>query len=292
MSKLHIYKWTDVKDPKGVIQVSHGINEHGERYNEFAKFMNDNGYIVYMEDHTSQGKSRSKDEEVVYFGKNGDQRLVLDLIHTKNEIKKDYPDLPIYVLGHSLGTSIIRKYIQNHGCDYEKVIINGGGLAPIKGMNLVIGIGNFLSLFGSKRPSKFFDNIFRQTQLKLKEKVEIDHFIEWLTRDEDINQRDMKDEYLYIRLSVSAFVDMLKLIRDVNKVKSIEKAKHDKPILIMSGTHDPATNFGELVVDLHNIYTTFGYNSRYKLYPEGRHDTLQEINRLEVYQDILDFLEE
>jgi alpha-beta hydrolase superfamily lysophospholipase len=289
-NELCVYIWDEVQNPKAVIQVSHGLNEHGNRYDEFGKYMNKNGYIVYMEDHVSQGRSRTENEETVYFGKKGDMALVSNLIYTKELIKKEYPHLPVFVFGHSLGTSIIRRYIQVYGNDYDGVILNGGGVQKITGMSLVIVFGRFLSLFKAKKPSKFFDNMFRQTQLKLLEKVELNHFIQWLTRDEEINQSDLNDPYLFIRVSVSSFVDMLTLIRDVNKRKNIEKGKHEKPILLMSGTHDPATNFGEGIKDLHKIYKSLGYNSHYKLYENGRHDTLREINRLDVFEDIVTFI--
>ena len=290
-NELHTYIFNNVKKPKGVIQISHGINEHGLRYKEFAEFMNKNDLVVYIEDHVSQGLSRREDEEdVVYFGENGKEVLVDGLITVKNKIKEDYPDLAVYIVAHSLGTSIVRKYIQNHGCDYEKVILNGGGYTPNKGMGLIIFIGNIIKLFGKLKPSNFFDKSFRRIQYSLKEKVEIDHFIEWLTRDKELNERDKEDQFLYIRLSISAYVDMLKLFKEVNTQSNIKKAKHDTKILLMSGTHDAATDFGKAVIRLHNLYTQFGYTSLYRLYKEGRHDSFKETNRKEIYQDIVDFI--
>lgn len=288
--ELCLYVWDEVTNPKAVIQVSHGLNEHGYRYDEFATFMNQKGYIVVMEDHTSQGLSRKTEEETVYFGKHGDNVLVSNLIYTKEYIQTHYPALPIFVLGHSLGTSIIRKYIQTYGCDYDGVILNGGGYSKTTGMSLVILYGRLLSLFKAKKPSKFFDNLFRQTQLKLLDKVKLNHFIEWLTRDKAIHQSDLQDPYLFIRVSVAGFTDMLSLIHDVNQIKRIKAAVHTKPILLLSGTHDPATNFGEGVKDLHKIYKSLGYNSHYKLYESGRHDSLREINRQDVFLDIADFI--
>lgn len=292
-NQLHTYIFDDIEVPKGVVQISHGINEHGLRYKEFAEFLNTHGYIVYLEDHVSQGNSRTKEDgDVVYFGKHGEKVLVDGLKTVRDKIQLDYPDLPVYIVGHSLGTSIIRRYIQVYGCNFEKVILNGGGYQNPRGLGMAIFLGTFLSLFGDRKPSKLFDSTFRRLQLSLQEKVEIDHFIEWLTRDKEKNERDKTDAFLYIRLSVSAYTSMFKLFKQVNQMKHIKKAVHDKRIYLLSGTHDAATSFGEQTIELHNIYTNLGYNSRYNLYIEGRHDSFQEINRLEVYQDILTFIGE
>lgn len=292
-NELHTYIFDDVKKPKGVFQVLHGINEHGLRYKEFAEFLNKNGFICYAYDHVSQGKSRTEEDgDVVYFGKNGGDVLVDGLNTIRKQIQKDYPNLDIYLFGHSLGSMIIRKYLHDYKNRYKKIILNGSGLSEGNGLTLGIILGNIMKLFGKKKPSNMFDNMFRQTQLKLNEKVEIDHFIEWLTRDKEKTELNKVDEYLYIRLSTSVFVDMLKMIQEINVLTNIQHSHFDVPTLLMSGTHDPATNFGEDVVELHKTLIEFGFESSYKLYPEGRHDTLQEINREEVYNDILNWIGE
>ncbi len=213
-NELHLYIWNNVEKPKGVIQIVHGINEHGLRYCSFAEFLNSKGYIVYLHDQLSQGQSRTdKDKDVVYFDKNGVDSLKFGVVAVYNEIVNDYPDIDIYALGHSLGAGVLRACLIDDVVSYKKVVLNGTGLASIKGMGVIIFIGSLLQLLGSKKPSRFFDNIFRTTQYKLKEKVEMDHFIEWLTRDKDQNEIDKLDKYLYIRLSVSVFVDMIKLFK-------------------------------------------------------------------------------
>lgn len=132
--------------------------------------------------------------------------------------------------------------------------------------------------------------MFRQTQYKLKQKVKMEHFIEWLTRDEEKTETNKKDAFLYISLSVSSFVTILDLFKIINKKSNIQKGNKSLQILLLSGTHDPATNFGNDIVALNELYQDAGFSCAYKLYQEGRHDTLQEINRNEVFQDILDFL--
>lgn len=292
-NSLQVYVFDDVIKCKGIVQLVHGINEHGMRYEEFALYLNSQGYIVYIHDHVSQGLSRTyADKDVVYFGKNGRDVLVNGLNIVRSLIKKDNPGMKIFVFGHSLGSMVIRKYLLDFDNEYEKIVLNGGGFTEAKGLGFIILVGNVLKLFKKRKPSNFFDNIFRQTQLKLNKKVEIDHFIEWLTRDKEKTKINLTDSYLYIRLSVSVFVDMLKMIKEINNIKKIKLKRVNTKILVMSGTHDAATNFGEDTKRLNDVFNDVGYDSTLILYQEGRHDTLQEINRKEVFKDITTFFED
>ena len=290
-NELHTYIFDEVKDPKGVVQIAHGLNEHGLRYTEFAEFLNQSNYIVVIIDHLSQGYSRTPDEKYVDFGKKGHLKLVDGLNSCRKYIQESYPNLPVFALGHSMGTMIIRYYLQTQENEYEKVILNGGGYTKTDGIGTGILIGRILTIFKAKRPSKFFDNIFRQTQYKLREKTEIDHFIEWLTRDNEKTESNKSDPFLFIRLSTRSFLVNLLMIKHINTIENIYNTNLDVPILLLSGSHDPATNFGEGILELDALYNKQGIDSRYIIYEEGRHDTLQETNRQEVYHDILQFLE-
>jgi lysophospholipase len=290
-NQLHTYIFDGLKSPKGVLLIVHGLNEHGLRYKEFAQFVNQSELLVIAFDHISQGHSRKENETVVDFGKNGDKVLVNGLDSVTKYIQKEYPDLPLYVFGHSMGTMIIRYYLQTHKNPFQKVILNGGGYSDLKGINIGIFIGKILCLFKAKKPSKFFDNLFRQTQYKILEKTQIDHFIEWLTRDKEKTELNKQDSFLFIRLATRSFLVNLLMIKYINKVDHIFGTNLDTPILLLSGSHDPATNFGEGIIELNALYQKAGIQSQYIIYEEGRHDTLQEINREEVFKDILQFLE-
>lgn len=290
-NNLHTYIFEDAINPKGVVQIVHGLNEHGLRYIEIAEFLNRSGYIVVIFDHLSQGYSRRPDETYVDFGKNGHEVLVDGLNSIRIYIQKIFPNLPIIALGHSMGTMIIRYYLQTHKNEYDKVILNGGGYTPINGLNIGILIGRFLCIFKARKPSRFFDKLFRQTQFKIREKTDIDHFIEWLTRDQKKTELNKQDPFLYIRLTTRAFLVNLIMIKHINTIDNIYNTNLDTDILLLSGSHDPATNFGEGIKELDVLYNKIGISSNYIIYDEGRHDTLQEINREEVFNDILQFLE-
>lgn len=291
-NELHCYVWEKVENVKGVVQILHGVNEHGLRYIEFAEFLNRNGYVVYLTEHLSQGLSRtSKDGEVVDFGRSGHLKLIDGMNKTRALIKEEYKGSKIYAVGHSLGALIIRNYLLHNENEYEKIILTGSGLSSVKGLGSLMFYGNILSLFKGNKPSKLFDGLFRKTQLKLNEKVKINHFIEWLTRDEELTQLNKKDKYLFIRLSVNSFMSLLKLIKDANNIKMMnDKYSSNVNVLVLSGTHDPSTLFGEDSRVLYEYLREIGLKGSLRLYSEARHDLLQETNRKEVFKDILEFI--
>ncbi len=135
---LHLCVWNKVLEPKGVVQILHGVNEHGQRYAEFAEFLNGQGYIVYITDHFAQGQSRTETSGTyVDFTKKGHKILVDGLNQTKEMIKRDYPGLKIYALGHSMGALILRNYLLWNHNDYEKIIFIGAGLSSTKMMTIL-----------------------------------------------------------------------------------------------------------------------------------------------------------
>ena len=291
---LHTYMFDDVTFIKGVVQLLHGINEHGLRYKDFAEFLNSKGYIVYIHDYVSQGLSRTEVDNTrntVYFGKKGNDVLVDGINTIRERIKTDFPNTDIYLFGHSLGSILARMYLIKHQNQYKKIILNGASYDSLKGINTAILLGNIMKLYKRTKPSSFFDQQFRKTQYRMNEVTTINHFIEWLTRDKDYTKKNLKDKFLYIRLSVSAFVDLFKAYKTINNKNNILNMNLDVPILLLSGTHDASTNFSEGTTDLHNLFIAAGFNSTIITYEEGRHDTLQEINRETVYQDIIDFME-
>jgi alpha-beta hydrolase superfamily lysophospholipase len=291
-NELHCYVWEKVENVKGVVQILHGVNEHGLRYIEFAEYLNRNGYVVYLTEHLSQGLSRtSKDGEVVDFGKSGQLKLIDGMNKTRALIKEEYKNQKIYAVGHSLGALIIRNYLLYNKNEYEKIILTGSGLSSVKGLGGFMFFGGIISMFKGNKPSKLFDGLFRKTQLRLNEKVEINHFIEWLTRDEELTEINKKDQYLFIRLSVNSFMSLLKLVKNANNMNNIrDKYSDNINMLVLSGTHDPSTEFGEGTRLLYEYLREIGLKGSMRLYPEARHDLLQETNRKEVFKDILEFM--
>lgn len=288
---LHVYKWDNVKTPKGVVQIIQGVNENGERYDYLAQALNKGGYIVYTHDGYGQGLSRDKRDETVVFGARGYLDLVSGVYAVRKRILVENRGLPIYAIGHSLGGALLRYLLIEDVVEFDKVVISGSGLTIPKGMSTAIFLAEFLQFFGPSKPSKYFDKKFRKVQLKLAKHTEINHFIEFLSRDKEQNEVDKKDPYLFIPMSISAYLEVLRLLQYVNIEKNKKHTNPTVKILLLSGTHDPSTNFGVDTAKLKEFFYRMGIYSVLKEYPEARHDLFNEINREEVFQDVLEFLD-
>lgn len=287
---IHVYKWDKVKNPIGVVQIVQGVNENGERYDYLAQALNKAGYITYTHDGYGQGLSRNKDDKTIVFGKRGFLDLVSNIYATRKRILVENRDLPIYAIGHSLGASLLRYVLIEDIVEYEKVILSGTGLAKLRGMGRAILLADILSLFGSSKPSRRFNNAFRKVQLKINKKVKVDHYIEFLSRDKEQNEVDKLDPYLHIPISIGAYIEILKLIQFVNLEKYKKHTNPSVKILLLSGTHDPTTNFGEETKLLQDFLYRMGIYSVLNEYKEARHDLFNEINREEIFKDVIDFL--
>jgi alpha-beta hydrolase superfamily lysophospholipase len=288
--KLHVYKWDKVQSPKGVVQIIQGINENGERYDFLAQALNIGGYIVYTHDGYGQGLSRNSENQTVVFGDNGFQDLVGGVYAVRKRIHLENKTLPIYAIGHSLGGALLRYILIEDVVEYEKAVISGSGLTNQRGIANAILLAEFLQFFGPSKPSKYFDKRFRKVQYKIVKYVDINHYIEWMNRDKIQNEIDKKDPYLFIPLSISSYLEIMKLLQFVNHEKYKKHTNPTVKILLLSGTHDPSTNFGKDTIKLKDFYYRMGIYSVLKEYPEARHDLFNETNREEVFSDVLEFL--
>ena len=289
--KLHVYKWDKVQSPLGVVQIIQGVNENGERYDYLGQALNKAGYIAYTHDAYGQGLSRNKKDTTVVFGKNGYQDLVSGVYAIRKRILVENRGLPIYAIGHSLGGALLRYVLIEDIVEYDKVVLSGSGLTVNKALSWGILLAEFLQFLGPSKPSKYFDKQFRKRQYSLAKFVEMEHFIECLNRDEIQNEIDKTDPYLFIPMSISAYLEIMRLLQFVNHEKYKKHTNPSVRILLLSGTHDPTTDFGEDTKKLKDFFYRMGIYSVLKEYPEARHDLFNELNRKEIFQDIIDFFE-
>lgn len=158
--EMYVYCWDNVKKPKAMIQIFHGMAEHGGRYKDFAEFLNSHGYIVYAADHRGHGKTAGTVENLGYIGKDGFNVIIEDKHLIFEQMKKEHPELPVFLLGHSFGSFLAQEYILKYGNELNGVILSGS--AAQKGM--VTAAGRLISSFerlihGEKKPNKLLDSL-------------------------------------------------------------------------------------------------------------------------------------
>ena len=273
--------------PKAVIQITHGMCEYIERYEEFIEYLCENGFIVCGHDHLGHGKSVINDDYLGYFApEKGWQYLVKDTVQMTKIIRKQYPDLPLFLIGHSLGSLTARVAVSKCGYFYNGVILLGALNTKVK-IDVVMAMADTIRrASGDMCRSELIEKtVYGYTNIKIDDPV---NKFGWLTRDDELVYKFYDNPKCNFIFTVSAYCDLIKLFMYATDRKCIEETPKDKPHLILGGEADPIGQWGkgprELVSVLENAGCT---NIEMKLYDGARHELLNEINRNEVYNDIV-----
>lgn len=290
---VHCNKWILQKDikPKAVVQIAHGMAEHIDRYNSFAKALTNEGYIVYGNDHRGHGKTAGSLENLGYFADDNGWNLVVEDMHELTTmIKNDHGDLPIFLFGHSMGSFLSRTYIQRYGNDINGVILCGtGGDTGVLGNIGILLARNEIKKMGKKYRSKKMDRLsFGNFNKAFKPNRT---GFDWLSRDIKEVDKYIEDELCGEIFTAGFFYDMLTGLKDLNKKENIKKVPKELPIYFISGEKDPVGKNTKGVLQAINSYRKAGINDiSYKFYKDGRHEILNELNREEVYKNIIEWL--
>lgn len=282
--------YTPDDDVKAVVVIHHGMAEHQQRYREFIEFIVSNGYAVFMNDMANHGKSNQNFAETGFFGKkDGYKGLVKDFESTVKRAKVAYPDKKIVVMGHSMGSFIVRCFTAWYpDAGFCGAIYMGTG-----GANPIAAIGDKMSaaiakLTGYTKKVKLLDSMtFGAYGNRTEKRTQFD----WLTRDSAIVDKYIADEYCGFLFSAQGMNDLVKLNIAANTDDWYKAVPADLKILVVSGAEDPVCEYGKGVKEIEQRLASSGhYNVEAKLYDGARHEILNEINKDEVYSDILDWI--
>ncbi len=292
-TKITGYKWIpkDVKI-KGVVQISHGMAEHAARYDEFAVTLGKAGYAVYANDHRGHGKTAGSLENAGYFADENGWKLVIDDLYAVTKIaKSEYPNIPLFLFAHSMGSLLARNYISIYYKDIKGVILSGTGGDP----GLLGIIGMFIAKREAKKKGKKFPSLFLNklsfgtfNKAFMPTRTDFD----WLSRDEKEVDKYIADPYCGFVCTAGHFVDLLGGIKLINSAENINKIPKDLPIYLFSGEMDPVGANTKGVTQVYNSFKKAGIKDlEIKFYKNARHETLNEINKKEVYADVISWLD-
>ena len=278
------------ENPKGILQIAHGMTEHIGRYEAFMYYLAENGFIVFGYDHLGHGATADPESEHGYFAKKDGYKLLYeDVFLFGKAIKAEYPDLPFILLGHSMGSFIVRMAVRMHPDACDALIIMGtSGKNPLALPGLWVS-RIIKKIRGEKFISKFVLAVGFSSYNKY---MESEHPFAWLTRDEkELEKRDA-DPFCAFSFTVSAMCDLILLQSLCNRRDWFRNIRKDLPMLIVSGERDPVGNYGKGVEEVYRKLLAEGVTDVLrKLYPGMRHEILNEIGKKSVWQDILDFLQ-
>ncbi len=273
---------------KGLFQIVHGMQEYIGRYDALMSAAAENGYLCFGHDHLGHGHTAKDGSELGFFAyNNGWKYLVNDVFAFAEAVKKIYPDKPLHLFGHSMGSFIVRLAAESYPQAYKKLIICGtGGKNPLAPAGLlitdIIGL-----LFGKKHISKAVNfMVFGSYNSRFEKRTGVD----WLTKDITVLEKYKDDPFCRFKFTVCAMHDLIKLNVMCNRKKWFEEINPDMPILLISGENDPVGNYGKGVKQVYRGLCRRSTCVCMKLYENCRHEILNDDSRAQVLFDIFDFL--
>ena len=291
-TQIHAIEWIPEGEMKGVLQICHGMVEYINRYDEFAEFMAGHGYYVTGHDHLGHGKSIQTEEDLGYFNEIRGNQYVIGDIHKLRELTmKKHPGVPYYMLGHSMGSFLLREYLTMYGTGLAGAIIMGTGYQGALVLNAGQLICRVLAAFkGWKYRSKFVDNLSFGSYNKKFEPAETTK--DWITSDKERKKKYVDDPLCSYMFTLGAYYQMLEGMKVLTRKDSIARIPKELPILFVSGEDDPVGAFGKGVIKVYEKYKSAGiHNLSIHLYKGDRHEILNEVNRKDVYEDLRRWIE-
>ena len=276
--------WAPSQPPRAIVQILHGMAEHIDRYGRMAKALNKAGFLVCGRDHRGHGP---KAELLGYFAdENGWDVILNDAHEVSLDIKKQYPSVPFFLLGHSMGSFLAREYALRYGAELDGLILSGTGFydkALCKSGKLMA------SLAPAKKPANLVNNIAFAGNNKPFAPGRTG--FEWLSRDEKEVDKYVADPLCGFCFTGRAFADFfggLTALTDESRLKAMPSGL---PVYFMSGDHDPVGQMGKGVNQVADQFRRSGMqNITVKLYRDARHELFNELNRDEVTADLIAWL--
>ena len=279
------------EQPVAVVQIAHGMAEHSLRYDWFARRLVAEGFAVYANDHRGHGETAGYEDRLGHFSdQNGWTQVVRDMAQLNDLIRKKHPGLPVFLFGHSMGSLLSRDFMTRWGGSLKGVVLSGtAGHPGLRGrvglllakLQALLGGGRSLSTLMDSLTFKSYNKAF----------APVSSPFDWLSRDSDQVDAYIKDPYCGFICSSRFYVDVIGGAIKVNTMGHILNTPKDLPVLLVSGDMDPVGHYGKGVTRTHEAFQKAGLKDvTVKLYEDGRHEILNEINREDVADDVIAWL--
>ena len=290
-NQIHVIEWVPEGEVRGVVQIIHGMVEFIDRYDRFARVLNEAGYYVVGDDHLGHGATPANEEDYGYFGEPDGCALVLGDIRRLYELTKEkYPEVPYVMMGHSMGSFFCRQYINLYSDELAGAIVMGTGYQS----PMTLKIAKFVAKNSAKRKGWRFRNatLVKMSMGAYNKRIKpLRTPVDWLTKDEAIVDAYVKNPWNNFMFTNNAYYGMFSCIEQCEKDANLQRIRKDLPVLIVSGAEDPVGSYGAGVKKVYEEYRRVGLtNAQMILYPNDRHEILNETDHEVVDKDILDWL--
>lgn len=288
--QFFVYRWLPAA-PKAAVQIVHGMAEHAGRYGRLAEALNAAGYAVYAADHRGHGRTARTPEDLGFLAESGGWRKCLDDVWSLNRrVALEHPGLPVFLLGHSMGSSLAMQFISEHGESLAGAALSGASGKP----TALAAAGRLITRLERLR-------LGRRGKSKLVQSLSFDAFnkrfepartrFDWLSRDPAEVDKYVADPFCGFPVSVQLWIDLLDGWTRAASAESHRRIPKKLPIYFISGTHDPVSAGTRALNPLLAEWRAAGLNVEHRFYPEARHELFNETNREEVTRDLVEWLE-
>lgn len=280
-------KWVIDDNPRKTILIIHGMGEYSFRYNDFAEFLNSQGYDVFALDHIGHGLNLNGPQELLIWDLDTFYCCVENAHILLTKLEREGREVIVYA--HSMGSFMGQSLIERHSGCVKKIVLSGSS-----GPQLAYGIGNFIAKtvailsFNGRKRSKFLNKIaFSSYNAKIKKpRTSYD----WLSFNEENVDKYIADPLCGGIPSRNFFASFMGGLKNIFKRKNINRISSHTEILIIAGEDDPVSNYSKSLNKLQKLYTYHGISSKMIIYKNMRHEILQEKNCQLIYRDVLNFI--
>lgn len=289
--QIYAQEWKPQGEVRGIVQIVHGICEYSGRYDHFARFLTEQGFLVVAEDHLGHGKTAPHQGQRGYFTRRkGWKTVVDDVSELHRRTAEKYPGVPYFLLGHSMGSFLVRTYLFRKPAPLTGVILSGTAQQPAL---LMLGGRMITRLYRLFAGEHFRSGLVHGMALGGYNKPFIPNRTasDWITRDEAVVDAYVADPQCAFRPTVGLYSDMMQGITAMQKPANLQQMQKDLPIFFVAGDQDPVGAMGEGVKAAYDSFLEAGCTDiTLKLYAGARHELHNELNRDEYFEDIKDWL--
>jgi len=289
-NNIQVYNWMPEGNIKAIVQIAHGMAEYAERYEGLAEALNKAGYGVYINDTIGHGKSIKTKEDLGHLPSNGFNIAVEDIHELHEIIKKEHKELPIFILGHSMGSLLTQSYISKYGSEVAGCILSGTA-----GKQFLTAIGSVVAkvsktIHGERTRSPFldklsfgnFNNNFKPTRTNF----------DWLSSDNDEVDKYIESPLCGFTCTNGFYYELASSVNKIHDKNAVKNIPAKLPIYIFCGDKDPVGGQTKNVLKLIDMYKAIGIQDlEYVFYKDGRHEMLNETNKSEVIDGVINWLE-
>lgn len=287
---IHAYRWQPEGEVKAIVQFVHGIAEHAGRYDAFAKELNARGILVVAEDHMGHGGSVGKTDVKGYF--HGGWLSAVQDTHTLQQmIAREYPGMPYFLYGHSMGSFMTRTFLFRYpDSGLAGAILSGTAWQPEMVLRLGLAVCH---TEGKKRGEQEISPLINKLMFGAYTKglEDVQSPYDWLSRDRQVVRDYEADPMCGFDCTVGLGRDLMQGLQMIQDRKNLQKMDHNLPVLFLAGDRDPVGNNGKGVKRAFDAFCRCGMRDvQMKLYPNGRHEMHNEINKNAVYSDVISWI--